>query len=90
MMSEVVVVGSWCVTATTSPRLDDHLSLSLSIPCGFIYPSAPFHGLDHKAKPSSLTYFGFLFRYPSRKSFPWGRFVGGPRQITGYNNFTTP
>jgi len=37
MMSEVVVVGSWCVTATTSPRLDDHLSLSL-YPLRFYLP----------------------------------------------------
>lgn len=86
-MSEVVVVDSWCVTATTSPRLEDHLSH-----CLYPFFTCQLHLVswfwDSEAKPSSLTYFGFLFLHPSRRSFPWGRFAGGLRQITGYSNFT--
>lgn len=78
-ISEVVVVGSWFVTATTKARLEISsllLSLTYYLPVRTVW----FHGLENLKQNPPFS--------PSRRSFPWGRFAGGLRQITGYINFT--
>lgn len=68
-MSEVVVVGSWCVTTTTSPRLDAHLSwclLTNFLPVSSVW----FHGLRIWSKPLVTPLFWISFPLSQQEIVP--------------------